>query len=93
MPDANHRLHLCVIELTTDWQEYKPHIRCRSIEMTADKNWMWCTDRTKTDAVRLVEAFKRELVVDFGMEPTRNNEPMFYFKGIEPGNIWDKCVR
>jgi len=93
MPDLSARLHLCVSELTTDWQEYRCHIKCRAIELTADKEWQWCTSTEKPEVVRTIPAFQREKVIESWDKYMEQDQAIFYFKGVEQGKIWDKCVR
>jgi hypothetical protein len=93
MGNANARLHMGTVPLTTDWQLYSAPITCRGIQLTADKDWMYCSDKSNPETARMVGALQREMVVEFGLLILGAGEAVCWIKGTEAGTIWEKCLR
>jgi len=92
MADANPRVHLGELPLTAEWQVYVAPINCSCIELTADKDWAWCSDK-ESGAVRAVPAFQREMVVPKVDRLIMKGEPVVWVKAEEEGTLFEKCVR
>jgi hypothetical protein len=92
MGNANFRVHLGRVPLTTDWTIYVAPVNCSSIELTADVEWMWCTD-DEWIATRNVPAFQREPIIPRSEKLIKQGEEIIWIKGSAAGQIYEKCVR
>jgi hypothetical protein len=83
-------LYLGKLQLTTSWQPYKVRDTASIIEMTGTKQWSWCTN-IDSGAFRSVPAFQREVMISsFRTLPI--GVTLFYFKGDENGDIYEKLT-
>jgi hypothetical protein len=92
MADANFRIHLGKLPLGTEWQAYAAPISCYSIELTADQEWEWCTDKD-SGAWRAVAAFQREPVIPRADKMIIKGELIIWVKGATEGTLFENCVR
>ena len=92
MGDANFRVHLGKLPLSSDWQAYLAPINSYSIELTADVDWAWCTDR-ESDTWRGVAAYQRETIISTIDKMILKGQPIVWVKGTTDGTLFEKCVR
>ena len=84
------RLWLDEMELTLDWQAVTVPIKaCSTIELTADQEWCWCTDRE--GSVRCIAANVREILIDTRLDLIIEGTSLCWVKALDtPGTLWRK---
>lgn len=93
MVDANCRVHLGKFQLGESWQLYLSPGEYWCIELTADKDWSWCSDK-ESGAERVVAALHREIIITNTEISIKPGDEIVWIKASAPdATMWEKCLR